>query len=85
MRTTIQLDDEIFKQAKIAASESGRTLTKVIEDSLRETLQRRRSTAARKRVPLPTYKPTVPGTMPGVDLDDSAALLEIMERGDDTD
>lgn len=72
-----------MKQVRIAASESGRTLAKVIEDSLRETFGRRSTRSSRKRVRLPTFTPEVPGLMPGVDLDDSAALLEIMERGDD--
>jgi len=80
MRTTIRLDDQLLNEAKRAALESGRTLTRVIEDSLREALARRRAAGRRGRVTLPTFAGG--GLRPGVDLDDSASLLEIMERSD---
>lgn len=81
MRTTIRLDEQLLKDAKRAAVESGRTLTQLIEDSLREALARRRTAGQRKRVVLPTFKGN--GIMPGVDLNNSAALLDIMEGLDD--
>jgi hypothetical protein len=80
MRTTIRLDDDLLREAKRVASETDRTLTELVEDALRETLARRRSAARRKPVELPTFKGGV--LLPGVDLDDSAALLELMERSD---
>ena len=79
MRTTIRLDDALFTEPKKLAAESGRTLTAVIEDSLRQSLTRRR-TSTRERVELPVFHGT--GLQPGVDLYDSAALLELMEQGD---
>ena len=36
MRTTIRLDDRLLAEAKQYAAESGRTLTGLIEDALRE-------------------------------------------------
>lgn len=77
MRTTIRIDDELFKEAKRAAVESGRTLTEVVEDSLRETLARRQPSAERKRIVLKTVGGN--GVQPGVDLHNSAALLDLME------
>jgi Arc/MetJ family transcription regulator len=44
MRTTIQLDDELFRRAKAAAAAAGITLSHLIEDSLRENLRRASST-----------------------------------------
>jgi hypothetical protein len=82
MRTTIRLDDALLAEAKAAAAARGTTLTAVIEDALRESLARRHGTARkRQRVELPT---SGEGSklMPGVDLDDSAALLDLMERDD---
>jgi hypothetical protein len=79
MRTTIHLPDDLLAQAKRAALESGTTLTAVIEEALRERLARRgRSVTA--PVELTTFGGS--GLQPGVDLDDSAALLELMERTD---
>lgn len=77
MRTTIRVDDALLAQAKLTAARTGRTLTKVIEDALRESFARDRSneTAA---VALPTFAGD--GLQDGVDLDDSAALLDLMER-----
>lgn len=81
MRTTIRLDDHLLKEAKKAAAASGRTFTQLVEDSLRETLGRSSAPSRRKRGSLPTFKGT--GLLPGVDLNDSAALLDLMEGADD--
>ena len=77
MRTTIRLDDKLLADAKQRAAETGRTLTAVLEDALRESLARRHSESRRKRVRLKTFKGN--GVQPGVDLDDSASLLDVME------
>jgi hypothetical protein len=81
MRTTVRLDDHLLREAKRLAARSGRTLTAVLEDALREMLARRQAPANRGRVALPTFRGA--GLRPGVDLDDSAALLDVMERGGD--
>ena len=78
MRTTIRLDDQLLAQAKRVAHATGRTLTAVIEDALRAALAQRRSGPKRGRVRLPTFNGG--GLLPGVDLDDSASLLDAMER-----
>ncbi len=82
MRTTIRLDDQLLKEAKNLASETGRTLTAVIEDALRETLARKRPSVPHERITLKTLKGG--SLQPGVDLDDSAALLYLMDRRDAT-
>jgi Arc/MetJ-type ribon-helix-helix transcriptional regulator len=75
MRTTVTIDDDLLRQVKEQAAHSGRTVSEVIEAALRESLSRRRHIAA-PRATLPT-SPGAP--RPGVDLDDSAALLAVME------
>jgi hypothetical protein len=80
MRTTIRLNDELLTEAKKVAAGAGKTLTAVIEDSLRETLGRRRRPSGLRRVRLPAFKGT--GLRPGIDLDDSASLLDRMEEWD---
>jgi hypothetical protein len=77
MRTTVRLDDDLLRQAKALAARTGRTLTAVIEDGLREALARHRRRQERPRVALPTFKGK--GLQPGVDLDDTAGLLAIMD------
>ncbi len=81
MRTTVRLDDDLLREAKGLAARTGRTLTSVIEDGLRETLARHRRREERPRIALPTFKGK--GLRPGVDLDDTAGLLDIMDGGRD--
>jgi hypothetical protein len=76
MRTTVRIDDDLLKEAKAVALATDRTLTELVEDALREALARRRASATSERVVLPTSKGR---PLPGVDLSDSAGLLDIME------
>lgn len=78
MRTTIRIDDALLAEAKAEAVRTGRTLAAVIEDALREALARRRGEGgARKRIRLPRYRGR--GLQPGVDLDSTASLLDLMD------
>lgn len=78
MRTTIRLDEHLLAEAKKRAAESGKTLTAMVEDALRESLARRAAGAKAKPVRVKTAGGG--GLRPGVDLDDSASLLEVMEN-----
>ena len=80
MRTTIRLDDKLLADTKQLAAQTGRTLTSVIEDALREMLSRRARSAGRPPVTLRTVSGQ--GLLPGVDLDDSASLLDLMDGSD---
>jgi len=77
VRTTVRLDDELLRRTKVLAAQTGRTLTAVIEDALREALGRQRGRRGPTRVALPTFKGR--GLHSGVDLDDTAGLLDIMD------
>jgi len=79
MRTTVRLDDALLAEAKSEAVRTGRTLTAVIEDALRASLARRGDDGPGKPSrELPTFAGR--GLQPGVDLDSSASLLELMEE-----
>ncbi len=82
MRTTVRMNDALLRDAKRVAAEDGLTLTAVLENAVREMLERRRTLGRDKRMPLPTFKGR--GLQPGVDLDDTAALLDHMEHRDDS-
>lgn len=77
MRTTVRLDDELLRAAKTRAAETGRTLTAILEEALRAYLARADSTP-REGLELPVSA-AVGGTLPGVDLDDTAALYDVMD------
>jgi hypothetical protein len=76
MRTTVRLDDALLAEAKALAARTGRTLTQVIEDSLRAALAPRGG----DRGPRPEL-PVVHGgrLRPGVNLDSMSDLLDTME------
>jgi len=82
MRTTIRIDDQLLKEAKNYALRRGTSLTALVEDALREILSRQRDTGQREPARLITFKGN--GLLPGVDLDDTAALLDVMEASDDS-
>lgn len=82
MRTTIRLDDSILGEAKRIAAEKGMTLTAVIENALRQSFAGRKVAAKRGKIRFTTSGKG--GLRPGVDLEDSAALLEMMEEPHDS-
>jgi hypothetical protein len=78
MRTTVRIKDDLFKQAKKRAADEGSTLTSLIEDGLGLILANPK-TVRRKRVALPVSKASG-GILPGVDLNRSSDLEEVMDR-----
>jgi plasmid stability protein len=83
MRTTIRLDDELLAELKIFAALSGKALTAEIEDAVRAMLARQRI-IDEERPSVHLTSVSGQGLQPGVDLDDSAALLTNMEEVDNS-
>lgn len=79
MRTTVRMDDELLRRAKAIAAQRDTTLTAILEHALRDWLDRQRRAPRRPRVDLPVSR-AGGGLLPGVSLDDSADLLDRMER-----
>lgn len=82
MRTTIRIDDVLYREAKATAARTGRTVSEVIEDAVREALRRGERSPA-TAAPLPTFGGT--GVLPGVDLTSSAGVREAMDEATDVD
>jgi predicted DNA-binding ribbon-helix-helix protein len=78
MRTTVRLEAGLLEQAKREAERRGTTLTALIEQGLRLAIRRPRSIDSNARVKLPVSRARG-GVIAGVDLNDSAALLERMD------
>ena len=77
MRTTLDLDDRLMKAVKRLAADTGRTMTAIVEDSLRTALAVRRG-SNRRRAPWKWI--TVKGQVrPGVDVTDRDRLYDVME------
>jgi hypothetical protein len=76
MRTTIRLEEALLRRAKSVAAASGRSLNDFIADAVRAAVTPR---AGREAGPvIPVFKGGA--LLPGVDLDDSAGLLDLMDR-----
>lgn len=79
MRTTISIEDNLLKEAKKVSLKRNCTLGEVVNDALRQSLVSGKKTVLEEGsgAPLKTFKGS--GIQPGVDLDDSASLMEVME------
>jgi hypothetical protein len=67
----------LLEQAKAAARQRRRTVTSLIEEGLRLVLTNERP-GRRAKIVLPVSRETG-GVLPGVDLNNSAGLLDLME------
>ncbi len=73
MKTTLIIDDGVFRRLKREAAAQGRTLSELVEAALRQFLARRPSAAT-----LPPL-PTAALGLPLVDVADRDALYQAME------
>ena len=76
MRTTITIDEDLYRRAKATAARHGRTVSELIEDAVRESLRPRRGLTS-EVAPLPTFGGS--GVLPGVDLADFRSLGDVMD------
>jgi hypothetical protein len=80
MRTTVRLDDALLRRAKREAARRDMTLTALIEQGLSLAMRQPLKPAANERISLPECR-AGGGLAPAVNLDDTAGLLDRMERG----
>ncbi len=78
MSATIQLPNYLLKATENFPVATHHDVNEIVEQALRDWLARRQITSP---VRLITYGQG--GLLPGVNLDDSAALLAVMDAGDD--
>ena len=78
MQTTLRLDDELYRQAKAQAATLGMSLTRFLEEAIRERL-RTSTSPPRRRVRLPVSSASG-GLAPGFStLDDAVAAADLAE------
>ncbi len=76
MRTTIRIDEALYRSAKAVAAKTGRTVSQVIEDAVRDALRPSRRTE-RAPASLPTYG--AGGLQRGVDIRNSTRLRDVLD------
>ena len=79
MRTTIRIDDALYRSAKAQAALSGRSVGELIEDAVRVARSRDRAAERGPLADLPVFGGS--GTLPGVDVNDSRALNDLLDEG----
>lgn len=81
MRTTLNIDDELYRRAKAAAALQGVSVTSLVENSLRAALAPRSETGRVADMPVSTrgggFAPSFADS--GVDLDDMSAVLDYLD------
>ena len=78
VRTMVRLDERLLEQAKAEAARRNKTLTAMIEEGMRLALASPPTPVRRKKATLPLSR-RGGGTMPGVDIGNSADLLDILD------
>ena len=77
MRTTIRLPDDLYTRVRVTAAQEGETVTSFLEEALRAALARHEQPPPRLRYQVAPFHGD--GVQPGVDLDDNAALVDLMD------
>ena len=78
MRTTLNIDDALMSRIRQRASETGRTITEIVEEALRREVA---GHAPRRTGFTLKWSPVAGRALPGVDLGDRDSLYQEMERG----
>jgi hypothetical protein len=80
MRTTIRLDDEVFRAYKQRAAARGTTLAQEIEGALRANLHTRRECASEPRFETIVFDGDASPAL--IDINDNQALQELIDDED---
>lgn len=84
MRTTLTIDNDLLREAKVIAAKRGDSLKKVVEQGIREVIRMEQDRADQEhRPPLVIHK--TGGLMPGINLDKTSELLDLMDEWDEAD
>jgi len=77
MRTTITIDDDLLVRVKKEAAASHRSMSEVVEDALRASMERRTTRHEPFRLRLVTAGGS--GVRPGIDIADNAVVRDLMD------
>ncbi|MFM8350082.1 MAG: hypothetical protein ACKN9D_03360 [Actinomycetales bacterium] len=82
MRTTLNIEDSLYRLAKSTAAQRGCSVTSLIEESLRVALQ---SAPVSQRLPPLFVSRQAPGLVAAIDLSDNSAVRDLLDEADGGD
>ena len=84
MRTTLNIDDDLYRRVKAFAALRGSSVTSVVEESLRLTLQQAQQGEAIAPMPLSRAHGGLSAEFlrSGVDVNDMSAVLDLLDQAD---
>ncbi|MEY4909861.1 MAG: hypothetical protein RL260_3579 [Pseudomonadota bacterium] len=85
MKTTLDIDSDLLRQAKAAAALEGTSLTRLIEEGLSLRLRAASSRAASPVRPVPVFTRGGGGLRPGIDPCSNRSLLDAADADTDLD
>ena len=78
VRTTMNIDDDLYRRAKALAAAQGASVTSVVEDALRVALLDFERPSTFRGLPVAKQGGDL---LPGIDLHDSRALQSVLDEG----
>ena len=78
MRTTLTIDDEVYREVRLCAARRGGSVSSVIEEAVRRYLLVEAQPEFHL-LELPTMSSG--GLQPGIDLDDMSSVYEVLDEG----
>jgi|HubBroStandDraft_2_1064218.scaffolds.fasta_scaffold81945_3 hypothetical protein len=86
MKATIEIDDELYRQVKVAAAIQGRKVKDLVAEGLRTVLRSPHAGPRTRRIQLPIVKSKKPGTLRlgNEAIAEIEARLEETKRGQST-
>lgn len=78
MKTTLDIDDRLLREAKAAGAREGKSLTRLIEEGLALRLRPPRAHPAKGKITLPVFKGCT-GLAPGIDPGSNRAMYDAEE------
>lgn len=79
VRTTVRIDDDLYRRVKQRAATEGRTVAAVLEDAVRLGMTHAGATGA--AAPFVTPRQGRGGLAPGVDVASNAAWRDLLDEG----
>ena len=83
MRTTLVIDDDLYREAKVAAADAHASVSSVVEDALRLLLASRSDRSRGQGIEGMPVNTEMSWVHPGIDIYDGRALRDLLDEGRD--